>query len=140
MGKLWKMRVQKNYGSLDELIHCDSAYNIAKRCGYNSCEKLWEDNPMLQGSTNPSDFGLVKDKTISVKLTEKQIKQLASILSVLNGRLQWRGANGKPTKRLANSWRQGRAIEKAVAHAIGMQAYSYVTDMVADLTHSENKS
>jgi hypothetical protein len=61
MAKLWKMRVQKVYQSLEELIAYDEIRAIADRCGYGSCESLWNDNPMIQGSVNPSDFGLAKN-------------------------------------------------------------------------------
>jgi hypothetical protein len=57
----WKDTVQNVYSSIDELESYDSIYGIAKRCGYDSYWKLWEDNPMIGGSTNPADFGLAED-------------------------------------------------------------------------------
>lgn len=58
--KLWVKRVQEAYSSLENLKDYNSIYLIATRCGYDSVEKLWNDNPIIQGSTNPRDFGLYK--------------------------------------------------------------------------------
>ena len=55
--KLWKMRVRKVYESLAELEAYDCLYSIAYRLGYKDCETLWSDNPMIQGSVDPKDFG-----------------------------------------------------------------------------------
>lgn len=58
--KLWRARVRKTYSSLEQLEAYDQMYDIAKRCGYDSPAELWEANPMLQGSTDPADFGIAK--------------------------------------------------------------------------------
>lgn len=58
----WQCKIQKNYTSLEELKEYDSDYNIAKRLGYDSIYELWEENPTIQGSTNPSDLRVVKLK------------------------------------------------------------------------------
>lgn len=55
--KRWKMKVQKVYKSLAELEAYDGLYNIAARLGYTDCARLWNDNPMIQGSIDPRDFG-----------------------------------------------------------------------------------
>ena len=36
-------------------------FNIAKRLGYDNPKKLWDDNPLVQGSSNPSDFKIAKN-------------------------------------------------------------------------------
>ena len=59
----WKARVQKVYANLAELQSCDENFGIAKRCGFegkNACKRLWEENPMIGGSTDPEDFGLAE--------------------------------------------------------------------------------
>ena len=58
--KTWKDKIRNVYSSLDNLREWDRVYGIAKRCGYSSCQKLWDDNPTIGGSTNPSDFGIMK--------------------------------------------------------------------------------
>lgn len=57
--KTWKLPVRKVYSSLKELKTYNDMYNVAKKCGYRSCKKLWEDNPIIGGSVNPADFGRV---------------------------------------------------------------------------------
>jgi len=56
----WKMRVRNAYDSFEELKIYNEVYNIASRCGYTSCEEMWEENPIIGGSIHPEDFGLVK--------------------------------------------------------------------------------
>jgi hypothetical protein len=58
--KTWKARVRKTYSSLEDLRNHNRIYGVVKRCGYRSAKKLWEDNPIIGGSVNPADFGLVK--------------------------------------------------------------------------------
>lgn len=55
---MWRDRVQSVYNSLDELKSYDELYGVVNRCGYETAEELWEKNPDIQGSSNPSDFGL----------------------------------------------------------------------------------
>ena len=57
--KRWKTRVRQIYATLSELRQYDAMYNIVERCGYKSAKQLWLDNPLIGGSTNPKDFGLV---------------------------------------------------------------------------------
>lgn len=58
--QVWRMRVREVYASLAELEHYDGIYGIAKRCKFRTCKALWHANPMIQGSTDPKDFGLAK--------------------------------------------------------------------------------
>ena len=58
--KLWKANVRTIYSDLYELEHYDMIYGVVGRCGYDSAAELWADNPTLQGSINPADFGLAK--------------------------------------------------------------------------------
>jgi hypothetical protein len=60
MPKMWKDRVRKVYASLEELKSYDEVYSIAKRLGYSSAETLWEENPVIGGSANPSDAHVVR--------------------------------------------------------------------------------
>ncbi len=55
----WRNRVQEVYSSLEELEAYDRVYNIAQRCGIKSAKALWDANPLLRGSTNPDDLGIV---------------------------------------------------------------------------------
>lgn len=62
--KTWKSRLRDNYASLDEWKAYSDIYNLASRLGYDSDEAAWADNPMIQGSVNPSDFKVVKASRI----------------------------------------------------------------------------
>ena len=59
---MWKSKLQENYDSLEEFIQYSDTYGLAERLGYGSPEEAWEDNPMIQGGTDPSDFKKVTEK------------------------------------------------------------------------------
>lgn len=71
INEAWKMRVQDNYSSLEELESYDSTYGILDRVNasaekqglptYDSIEDLWSANPIMTGSVNPEDLGIVKE-------------------------------------------------------------------------------
>lgn len=56
----WQDRVQKVYSSLEELEGFDRVYAIVKRLKYRSAKKLWNDNPIISGSTDPNDLKVIK--------------------------------------------------------------------------------
>ena len=60
--KTWKDTVRNVYSSLDELRAFNDIYGTAERCGFKSAEALWRCNPVIGGSTNPKDFGIVSRK------------------------------------------------------------------------------
>lgn len=74
--KGWQARVQENWSSLEELQGYDENYGIASRLGYETAEKLWEDNPIIQGSTNPSDLCVVLTKHNQVPGLEDEVKEI----------------------------------------------------------------
>lgn len=54
---MWKAFLRDNYGSREEWQSFSDTYGLAERLGYDSADAAWEDNPYIQGSTNPADFG-----------------------------------------------------------------------------------
>ena len=48
------------YSSLEELEQYNEMYGIAKRCQFRTCKAMWHANPLIGGSTDPKDFGLVE--------------------------------------------------------------------------------
>lgn len=60
MAKTWKKRVREVYSSLEELERYNEMYGVAKRCKFRTCKAMWHANPMIGGSTDPKDFGLVE--------------------------------------------------------------------------------
>lgn len=81
---MWKTKVKKVYSSLEELRAYDELYNIVSKCGYSDAEKLWNDNPFLQGSADPKDFGLWKPKTKQIK---KAYDTVSGIIAFEGGEL-----------------------------------------------------
>ena len=55
-----QQRFKSIYDDYQDFLVFDKMFNIAKRLGYDNPKKLWDDNPIVQGSTNPSDFKIVK--------------------------------------------------------------------------------
>jgi hypothetical protein len=54
----WQDFVRNVYESYDELERFSEVYGVSTRLGY-SVKKLWDENPIIQGSTNPSDLKIV---------------------------------------------------------------------------------
>jgi len=59
MTKNWQGRLQDQYTSFEEFESYSQAYGLTERCGYTDTAKLWQDNPVIGGSANPDDFGIV---------------------------------------------------------------------------------
>lgn len=59
--KTWKAKVREVYSSLDELRAYNRIYGVVRRCGARSAKSLWNENPLIGGSTDPRDFGKVKE-------------------------------------------------------------------------------
>jgi hypothetical protein len=57
--KIWIDKVQNIYSSLVELEVYDRMYNITERCGFKNVKEMWDQNPVIGGSVNPKDFGIV---------------------------------------------------------------------------------
>lgn len=53
----WQARLQDNYDNdFNQWRACSETYGLSERLGYDSVEEAWEANPIVEGSTNPSDF------------------------------------------------------------------------------------
>lgn len=61
----WQCRLQENYADCAEPFKAFKAYcriyGNHRRLGYRSMKAAWEANPVIQGSTNPSDYRKVRD-------------------------------------------------------------------------------
>jgi hypothetical protein len=91
---MWKQHVQEVYESLEELESYDNTCGIAERLGYSDAESLWEDNPVIQGSTDPKDFKVVDELTRSQlrrqDFVDNQIHWLLTHLAEdINGEHMW---------------------------------------------------
>lgn len=52
----WKCRLKDNYTDRADFDAWNEIYSLAERLGYDSGAELWEENPMIEGSTNPEDL------------------------------------------------------------------------------------
>jgi hypothetical protein len=66
LNEMWKDSLQKNYSSFEEFEAYDRIYGLSKRLGFSSAEEAWEANPMIQGSTNPTDYKKVNRESFGM--------------------------------------------------------------------------
>jgi len=52
----WQCRLQKNYASFAEFERYSEIYGLHSRLGFADAMSAWEQNPLVQGSVQPSDF------------------------------------------------------------------------------------
>ena len=57
---MWQARLQSVYDSEAEWLAYDEIYGLAGRLDYSDPQQAWQDNPLIQGSVNPSDYQRVK--------------------------------------------------------------------------------
>lgn len=55
----WRGSLRDVYSDFEDFEAYDSAFNIHSRLGYSDKNKCWEDNPIIEGSSLPSDFRIV---------------------------------------------------------------------------------
>ena len=58
--KTWIAKLQTNYSTFAEWAGYAETYGLAARLGFDSAAAAWEANPLIGGSVNPADFGLVE--------------------------------------------------------------------------------
>jgi hypothetical protein len=58
----WQGKLRKQYASFQEFAHYSETWGLAQRLGYKDTVAAWDDNPTVQGSTDPSDYRKVKVK------------------------------------------------------------------------------
>ena len=52
----WQSRLQKNYASFAEFERYSEIYGLHSRLGFSDALSAWEQNPLVRGSVQPSDF------------------------------------------------------------------------------------
>ena len=58
----WRTRLQDNYdGDFEQFSSFNEGYDLIGRLGYEGVEEAWEDNPVIQGSTDPRDLRKTRD-------------------------------------------------------------------------------
>lgn len=56
----YRCRLRVNYDSFEQFKAYSRIYALAERLGFRSAKKAWEMNPVIEGSTIPDDFRVVK--------------------------------------------------------------------------------
>lgn len=54
---MWQSFLKDNYADRREWRQYSDAYGLAEKLGYPNADAAWHDNPFIQGSSNPADFG-----------------------------------------------------------------------------------
>ena len=57
--KTWIAKLQENYSSFEEWESYAETYGLDTRLGFETSQDAWDANPLIGGSTNPGDFGIV---------------------------------------------------------------------------------
>jgi hypothetical protein len=52
----WRARLRSNYNLREDWLRWSETYNLAERLGYTSADQAWDENPVIEGSVNPTDF------------------------------------------------------------------------------------
>lgn len=73
----WQCRLQKNYdNSFEQFEAYNETYAIATRLGYKNAEEAWKANPIIQGSTEPSDLRVVLDENNKVDFVKEEVQEV----------------------------------------------------------------
>jgi hypothetical protein len=56
----YQCRLQENYHDFEQFEAYAEMYGLHTRLGYKTIKGAWKSNPVIQGSTIPSDFRRVK--------------------------------------------------------------------------------
>jgi len=56
---MYQCRLRHNCKDFEEFQNCSDIYGLAERLGFDSAREAWDANPVVQGSTIPSDYKIV---------------------------------------------------------------------------------
>jgi hypothetical protein len=57
----WQERLKFLYADFAEFKHYADLYKLHKKLGYRTPKAAWDNNPLVEGSVNPSDYRKVKE-------------------------------------------------------------------------------
>jgi hypothetical protein len=81
----WTDRLRTTYdNNFDEFQSLDRNYGIAKKLGYKSAREAWQKNPLIKGSTDPSDLEVVYEGLPGYADKKKIEQAVKGILSHLD--------------------------------------------------------
>lgn len=56
----WRTRLRNNYVNFSEWALLSDTWGLVNRLGFKTPEAAWKANPIIEGSTNPSDYRKVE--------------------------------------------------------------------------------
>lgn len=81
----WQCRLQENYKDFADFEHYSNLRDLHTRLGYITPQAAWDDNPVIQGSVNPSDFRKVSTrKTVTVIVRRVQRASRNYLMTIAN--------------------------------------------------------
>lgn len=74
--KGYECKLRDNYGSFDEFEGYSHTFGLAAKLGFETAMEAWQENPTIQGSTNPDDFRIAPSTPVNeVKDKQQESKQ-----------------------------------------------------------------
>ena len=70
----WQERLRKVYHNFEEFEAYCETWSISERLGYETPEEAWDANPIIQGSTDPSDCCVVLDGNNKVNFIREEVE------------------------------------------------------------------
>lgn len=55
-----QQKLKDIYDDYDDFLLFNKKYNITQRLNFPTPRKLWEENPVIEGSSNPKDLRIVE--------------------------------------------------------------------------------
>jgi hypothetical protein len=52
----YQMRLHDSYDSFEDFESYSNMYGLHEKLGYKTAKNAWNKNPLIEGSTNPSDY------------------------------------------------------------------------------------
>ena len=52
----YRMKLQSSYKNFEEFESYSNMYGLHEKLGYKTAKNAWNKNPLIESSTNPSDY------------------------------------------------------------------------------------
>lgn len=71
----WQCRLRENYVDFEEFESNANLRGLHVRLGYVTPQEAWDDNPIVQGSVNPSDYRKVTPRKKAVTVIVRKVQR-----------------------------------------------------------------
>ena len=95
----WKGKLRNEYADFEEFKRYCEVYNNHKRLGFETPEEAWKANPIVSGSTDPSDYKKVDEAYRMSKKAKDKIEKSEKLYAI-GDELRKRGQQGTPREEL----------------------------------------